>query len=175
MSDSDQIPFREVHRRAKRRAIEQELHHTGGKQLRSGWRRNAVMRNDVSKVTVGMERDIGFHHTCAFAQQPVVEGCRHPMIGTVDSISLSYSGTGPVVPLKDIFDGWLPHLLWKTHGMEKYQRQIFILAFILLCHRASVLMHEVALGCDVIWVGRSRRADDRLYKHCRKRRVWGSE
>lgn len=92
------------------------------------------------------------------------------MIGTVDNISLSYSGTKPIVSV-EAFDGWFPHLLGETRGMQKDKCQVFIVSVVYLFSRASVLGHKVALGYDVIWVGGSRRADDGLFEHPRKKRV----
>ena len=91
------------------------------------------------------------------------------MIGTVDSISLSYLGTPPSTLLKENFDGRFPHLLKRPHAMQKNKRQPFIVLVARLFRRVPVAMDGVTLGCDMIWVGRSWRADNGLYEHRRKK------
>ena len=117
--------------------------------------------------------DAGVHHTSVVAdQQPIVEHGCHAMIGAVDSISFTYSGSPPIMPLKEILDSWFPDLLGKTRRMQKNQREVSITPFIWELHRTVVMMHKVALCCNVIWERRGRRADDRLYEHRREEGWW---
>ena len=91
------------------------------------------------------------------------------MIRTVDRVSLSYSCPPSIWPLKKIFDRWLPNFLGKACRMQEDQCQVVIVSAVSLVCYAGIMERRVALGCDVIRVGRSRRADNGFNEHLRGR------